>query len=141
MRSSMRFFLPLLLLPLPLVAQTPYHRAARCPECFPGGPVYTNYPTRVAPPAVYPGYGYGGYGYRVGGIGAAAASVAIGAGIAIAVDEIQTRRAEAADRRRNSGDTIQVRNCRTYAAENKNDPPIMVCEDRDGRRIVLEREK
>lgn len=146
--------LALVLLAAPLFAQYPAARAARCPECFPGGPVYTPYPTQVRMPsrAYYPPVYGGGWGMmRGGGVWTGVAATAAGAGIAVAVDEIQQRRAEAADaraerrdkaNRRTNDQPVQVRNCRVYeATDSKDAPALMVCEDRDGNKITFEREK
>lgn len=121
-----------------LSGQTPADRYRRCPDCFAGGPVYTNYPTQVRPPAYYPPVYYGGYGYRVS-TGRTVAAMAAGAGMAIVLDEIQQRRAEAAERRRDRQQPVQLRNCRVYESSGVSD--IMVCEDRDGNRITLEKER
>ena len=142
----------LILIALPLFAQYPAARAARCPECFPGGPVFTPYPTQVRPPAYYGGFGgfapvlYGGFGYRAAGVWTGVAATAAGVGIAVMVDEIQQRRAEAAEARRDRRDrqqqgVVQLRNCRVYEATEKNAPPLMVCEDPNGTKIVMERER
>lgn len=159
--TRLSLLIALVLMALPLFAQNPAARAARCPECFPGGPVFTPYPTQIRPPAYYGGYYgggfapvfFGGYGYRAAGVWTGVAATAAGAGIAIAVDEIQQRRAEAAENRRDRRDqarqqspqqqgVVQLRNCRVYEASEKKDaPPLMVCEDPNGTKIVMEREK
>lgn len=138
-----RLFLLLPLFVASIYAQTPADRYRRCPDCFPGGPVYTNYRAQVRPPAYYPPVYYGGYGYRVSGMGRAAATMAAGAGMAIVLDEIQQRRAEAAERRtqRTNAQPVQLRNCRVYENTDKDAPMLMVCEDRDGNRITLEKER
>lgn len=135
----------ILLVAAPLFAQNPAARAARCPECFPGGPVFTPYPTQVRMPsqAYFPPVFGGGWGVgRGGGVLAGVAAVATGAGIAVAVDEIQQRRAEAAEARRDRRDrtTRQVRNCRVYESKDQGAPMLMVCEDRDGNKITFEKE-
>ncbi len=151
------FLLALVLMAAPLFAQHPAARAARCPECFPGGPVFTPYPTQVRMPSrayyppVYGGGWGGGWGMRGGGVWTGVAATAAGAGIAVAVDEIQQRRAEAAEarqerrekaNRRGSEQPVQVKNCRVYeATDNKDAPALMVCEDRDGNKITFERER
>ena len=135
-----RHIFVLLILVGSLLAQSPADRYRRCPDCFPGGPVRTNYPAQVRPPAYYPPVYYGGYGYRVS-MGRTAATMAVGAGMAIALDEIQQRRAEAAERRRDRQQPVQLRNCRVYESTDKNEPMLMRCEDRDGQEVILERSR
>jgi len=145
MRTMTRFTLLIALMSvaLPLFAQYPAARRARCPECFPGGPIYTPYPTQVRPPAYYGGVMFGGYGYRAAGVWTGVAATAAGVGIAVAVDEIQQRRAEAAENRRERREQNRqvLRNCRVYEATEKSAPLLMVCEDQNGTKIVMEREK
>lgn len=146
--QNMILMIMMFLLTSPMFAQNPAARQARCPDCFVGGPIFTPYATQIYGPAYYGGFG----GFRNnGGVWAGVAATAAGAGIAVAVDEIQQRRAEAAEDRRDRRDqqknrsqssgNIQLRNCRTYESTDKNAPPVMICEDKDGNKITLEREK